>query len=384
MTQLYAASNQWFSRPKDERFLTLEDLYSAVDARRQNAKELMKLPLHNLNVDTDGEDVFIAQYGGAKTMFNHWSFGQLCSMTGVPADYMRKISDNKQLVVDNLQYGLRGLDAERQAKMLWNPPNGHPGVARAFNGVDYGRIWDAQLAKVLLDRFAGDPHWGVPLEAYNGVNSIEATTLYASDRDIFVFLTDETRPIEVGGSTLHRGFYTWNSEVGKNVWGLTMFLFDRVCANRIIWGATDVKELRIRHTKKAPGRFEDEALPALNAMATISEASPSGVIELVKAAKATLFAPTVEAVTERLMQRGFQKSEIAPAIKLAADESGIYGSTGGDPRTIWNLVSGGTAAARTIQHTDQRTDLERRWSSLLQQTGVSMESGLVTLEVAGK
>jgi hypothetical protein len=51
----------------------------------------------------------------------------------------------------------------------------------------------------------------VPLKAYNGVNNTSATTLYASDRDVFVFLVDEARPIELDGQTYFRGFYTWGT-----------------------------------------------------------------------------------------------------------------------------------------------------------------------------
>jgi len=85
-------------------------------------------------------------------------------------------------------------------------------------------------------------------KAYDGVNSKRATTLYASDCDVFIFLVNEARPIDVDGQTYFRGFYTWNSEVGKATFGRASFLYSYVCANRIIWGARDVEELRIRHT----------------------------------------------------------------------------------------------------------------------------------------
>ena len=49
----------------------------------------------------------------------------------------------------------------------------------------------------------------------------ENTTLYASDRDMFVFLADEENRIEIPGrragrsGSFARGFFVWNSEVGK-------------------------------------------------------------------------------------------------------------------------------------------------------------------------
>ena len=95
----------------------------------------------------------------------------------------------------------------------------------------------------------------MPAASYATTNPKRATTLYASDRDVFLFLVDPKNPVEVGGEQLFRGFYTWNSEVGAATFGLTTFLYRYVCDNRIIWGASDVKELRIRHTGGAPERF---------------------------------------------------------------------------------------------------------------------------------
>jgi hypothetical protein len=65
--------------------------------------------------------------------------------------------------------------------------------------------------------------------------------LNASDRDVFVFLVDEARPIELDSQAYYRGFYIWNSEVGKAAFGLASFLYSYVYANRIVWGARDVK-----------------------------------------------------------------------------------------------------------------------------------------------
>ncbi len=67
----------------------------------------------------------------------------------------------------------------------------------------------------------------------------DTTTLYASDRDVFLFLVDDTNPIEAGrlpdGSpdVYFRGFYCWNSEVGSKTLGIASFYLRAVCMNRI-------------------------------------------------------------------------------------------------------------------------------------------------------
>jgi len=102
---------------------------------------------------------------------------------------------------------------------------------RAFTSTTYGRIWDVDVVHA-VERINQDGRWQVPLKTYGGQNSKQATTLYASDRDVFVFLVDEARPIELDGQTYYRGFYTWNSEVGRQTFGLASFLYSYVCANR--------------------------------------------------------------------------------------------------------------------------------------------------------
>ena len=97
----------------------------------------------------------------------------------------------------------------------------------------------------------------------------DTTTLYASDRDVFLFLVDDLNPIEAGrlpdGSPdlYFRGFYCWNSEVGAKTLGMASFYLRAVCQNRNLWGVEDFEEITIRHSKYAAIRFAHEAAPAL-------------------------------------------------------------------------------------------------------------------------
>jgi hypothetical protein len=103
---------------------------------------------------------------------------------------------------------------------------------RAVTGSDYGRIWDHELVAAVIDiagNGTGDTMWKVPgvldwgTMTHNLILDIteDDTTLYASDRDVFLFLVDDAHPIEAGrladGSpdVYFRGFYCWNSEVGS-------------------------------------------------------------------------------------------------------------------------------------------------------------------------
>ena len=115
--------------------------------------------------------------------------------------------------------------------------------------LDNGRIYDYELVEAVLriaGDGAGDTRWKVPgvLDWSTGVYNPRAdvtrdtTTLYASDRDVFLFLVDDLNPIEAGrlpeGSpdVFFRGFYCWNSEVGAKTLGMASFYLRAVCQNR--------------------------------------------------------------------------------------------------------------------------------------------------------
>ena len=87
----------------------------------------------------------------------------------------------------------------------------------------------------------GDTRWKVPgvldwaTMTHNPFVDItkDTTTLYASDRDVFLFLVDDTHPIEAGRlpngdpDLYFRGFYCWNSEVGSKTLGIASLLSPR-------------------------------------------------------------------------------------------------------------------------------------------------------------
>ena len=181
--------------------------------------------------------------------------------------------------------------------------------------------------------------------------------LYASDRDCFIFMIDGGSVFDVGErAQLNRGFFLQNSETGAKVFKLTTFLFNMVCGNHIVWGASDVRELSIRHTGNGPYRFANDAAPSLLAYAN---ASAEPLIEQVKRAQAYLLpSPKREDVIEWLQNRKFTKSEAAETFDTAVKEEG-------DCRTLWQTVQGATAYARGFDFVDARIDLETRAGELL-------------------
>jgi hypothetical protein len=299
----------------------------------------------------------------------HWSFGQLSSLVGAPAAYLRQLP--APLAGINLQYGLTNHRAE-QVKTL-ETEDGRAEI-RAVTGPDYGRIYDHELVSA-VQRIAGngtgDTRWKVPgvLEWRSGVYNPsvdvtkESTTLYASDRDVFLFLVDDLNPIEAGrlpdGSPdlYFRGFYCWNSEVGAKTLGIASFYLRAVCQNRNLWGVEDFQEISIRHSKYAAGRFAHEAAPALTRFA---ESSPAPFVEGIRAAREKIVARSDEDRQDFLRKRGFSKAETGRIVETVLAEEGR------PPESVFDFVQGITAVARGKPQQDARLAMEARAKALLE------------------
>lgn len=367
--ELHHANRQWVSRPADERFCSLHELAAFTSYNKAHSARRV-LPNRGLTVlpsTTDALDVAVSGPNGHPAQFTHWSFGQLASLAGVPASYLRAAQMPGALAADNLNWGLHHVRPVESVSVLLRKradTGGNTSVhAAAFNGPDYGTVWDADIANTLVQHY-GDGvtgTWRVPGEFGKRLDRVtkDNTTLYASDRDMWVFLADEDRRIEVPNrrngtpGSLARGFYISNSETGARTLTLGMFLFDYVCCNRIIWGATQHQEIRIRHTAGAPHRWLEEVQPILR---TYAEASAMPVAETIRAAQATKVRGDVETFLASRFGKGAASTIIAAHMVEEARPI----------ETTWDAVVGATAYARTLAHIDARVGVEREAGKLLQ------------------
>jgi hypothetical protein len=237
---------------------------------------------------------------------------------------------------------------------------------QAVTSPTYGRIWDADVADAvgqLVDRSGG--RWFNPKAYVPGSNEVRPSGLYASDHDIFIFMIDGGSFLDAGPrAQLHRGFIVGNSEVGARTMYLIQFMHNGVCGNHIIWGASNVNEIVIRHTSNGPARFMAEAAPALLAYANASAAPELAALKRAQDymipmnANATPAQAEVEILDFARKHGKFSKLEVKEAIQFARREEG-------DCRTLWHLIQGGTAYARGFEFIDARTETETRFSALL-------------------
>lgn len=359
MTNDTTVSRQWASRPNDQRFLTVDDLFAKVNGRRGECHtDDVALDAMRVVTTPDGNGLGLMDgRGQVAGMLNHWSFGQLCTRAKAPAGYLRTLP--AELAAIPLQWSMEtheaASDEGNDAKLLIRK-NGETFVS-AITSPSYGRIWDSDVVRAIRDNVDLDA-WRVPAASYDGADPLRATTLYASDRDVFMFLVNEEHSIDVAGESLKRGFYVWNSEVGSATFGIATFTYDRVCDNRIIWGQNNFKELTIRHTSGGPHRFVAKAVPQLAAYVDSGTAEAAATI---RAAKATEVGKDRESVLSWMRQRGFTVPTARKAYDAAERDPRGY-----NPRSVWGLVQGVTDVAHDITHTDERTGLEAKAGALLE------------------
>lgn len=348
-------NREWAIRPDDLRYTSLADLRKAVDTRKRESwtatpatSELRIVP----DESRVALEVYDPTHGQRRQLApTNFAFGQLSQYAKAPAAYLRTLPP--VLAGINLQWGLER-NALREDTLILGQTNGHD-TLRAMTSTSYGRIWDTDVVRAVEDMNQSG-RWTVPAARFMGGNH---TGLYASDRDVFMFMVDETRPLDAGGGEiLYRGFMAWNSEVGSQTQGFCAFLYRHKCANRMIPQIEHMlRELRIRHTGGAPERFAYEGAAYLK---KFSDGSDAELIGHIKKAKELPIPNAAEkgGVEQWLQARGFTAAVAKAGVAAAVAEEG-------KARSLWDVINGLTAHARTIPHTNDRVELETKAGALM-------------------
>lgn len=358
-------SRQWISRPADQRFLSLGELKDAMVAKRDDSREF-RIDARKIEFIApepkrleDTHALTVGLPGGAEIAPNHWSFGQLCSLAQAPSSYLRRLPS--QIVADALAYGMRYSRDNDQIKAYASGDS-----LLAATGPDYGRIFDAEVVEAvqqIAGDGTGDMRWKIPgvldwqtmLYDPEAPVTTDSTTLYASDRDVFMFLVDDRNPIEVGKlpsgdpDLMFRGFYVTNSEVGSGSLRLAAFYLRAVCMNRNLWGVENFQELTMRHSKYAPARFIEESRPAL---ASFANGSTKSLVDAVAAAKAAKLADDQDDALAFLQARSISRKRALSILEQGEREELR------PVRSAWDFAQALTANARSEQNTDTRIELE--------------------------
>ena len=377
-------SRQWFNRPADERFLDLASLEAKTKDRYQRSETVT---IQNRDIEFIAPEVTcladthkltleiptVKQPGfvsGIELNPTNWSFGQLASLAKSPAAYLKTLPS--QIVAQNLTWCMRQNREVEEVKAYYTPDGDCE--LMALTGPQYGRIPDFEVVEAIRQiagNGTGDAPWKVPgkMEIGSGIYdpmypiSAETTTLFASDRDIFMFLVDDTHPIEVGKlpngdpDLMFRGFYVWNSEVGRTTVGIASMYLRACCCNRLLWGVEGFQEMSIRHSKNAPARFVQEAMPALKAFAEGSTKALQDGVNIAKAAK--LVSDDDEALAWLKGTMDVSRNRAKRILEVAEE------SEGHPARSVWDMAQGITRVAQDIPNQNDRVDFEKKAKRVL-------------------
>lgn len=359
MTTLMDASRNFMSRPDDQRFASLTDLHAFTTDQRARSRAKVVSSRKITFAPSEDNRGLVVKGIRSDAVTNNWSFNQMAGLAGVPSKLIKAQVEKglAPLAADVLNAGYQVIRDIEDVGLLARE-NGVIEIAAA-TGPNYGRIWNADITGALLRHFGDNGDWRVPGIFGKALAQVDKsnTTLFASDRDMFVFLADEinriTMPNRRDGKNgaLARGFFVKNSEVGGGTCSLSYFLFDYVCCNRIVWGVQGFEEIDIRHTVRAPDRWLEEIAPVLLAY---SQSAIMPVEAKLKAAQAVKIGNAEEFLAKRF----------TPArAKLFMDAH--VQDEGRPVETMWDAVTAITAYARGIQHTNERIELEKEGGKLL-------------------
>ncbi len=354
---LHEAYRQWSLRPPDQRFSSLGSLYRFLNLRKKTSTE-RALNLNQMHLSATDTGSLVVNGNGRMAHLSNWSFWQLCSSVDAPAKYLRKLP--APLVQECLGFGLK--KTNRSCKLLVRKAFNDKApddtlCAAAITGPTYGRIWDADVLEEVGKAIKGTP-WHIPsLEDGNGDK--KPNGLYASDRDMFIFLINDESPVRIGDAELKQGFFCWNSETGASSFGLMTFLYNTMCDNHIVWDAEDITEFRFQHRQNAEEYFWNEAMPMLKSFIDRS-AVPSVIQSVVDNAMRIKIADGFEDLLEWAKDRPFSQNELQKAWSISE-------ANGEKANTIWGLVQGLTNYAQSFNYMNKRVFLERRAGALLNQ-----------------
>lgn len=363
------AHTQWSNRPADERFTSVEDLLADAKASRAASQE-REVIWGDAQIGVKGGGVALGVAGkpGGVGLTN-WAFRQICGRLNAPANFMAEVSAPLAAEVLMERLSARNeVEGGAKSNALLTTGSG-ASVVRGFTSDRYTRIWDEEV----IERVASMPgNWTLP-EAYvtsggfqgiktgpDGNALMQPSGAYRGDRDMFLFMVDESARIDDGSSQgLARGFFVWNSEVGAKSFGLKTFLYRYVCGNHIVWGSKTLTDVSLRHVGNADQKAFAELALALGEYAHESASSDEQAIA--KARTLLLGKDEEETVAQVVKVTNLSQKAAVASFKLAEKNVDVDGS----PVSLWGMTQGITRYAQLSRWTDDRVEVDAAAGQLM-------------------
>lgn len=270
---------------------------------------------------------------------NHWSFSQLCGLSGVSKETLNRLTPTtaSQALRETIPSGSKPLQILTSNDAV-----------RSIHGVTYSRLWNADLLS-MISEFATD--FEPPQKGAGG-----ATGLYCGEQDLFCFLIDPGGWTEIGGEAFAPGFFVWNSEVGKRSVGVQTFWFQAVCQNHIVWDAVEVIDFSRKHTGNVTESLT-EIRRIIETLVAKRDERKDGFAKAIQNAMQNRVASNQEEATKFLTKHGMTRTLIKKAVTRIGEL--------GKPFTIWTLVDALTQLTGEIDYAGDRTEADQKVAALL-------------------
>ena len=341
MTNLTQASRQLFTRAVDERYASLPELLRATTDMKHRCQSAAVSRTEFRPFVYDSYLSF-QRSNQLPIRLNDWSFTQLCQLAGAAKDTVNRLAAETAVhVFQDLLSARDDRDDALQALVVDDR------IIRSVNGPGYRRLWNVDLVRLLME-YAID--FVPPQKGLNG-----ATGLYAGEQDMFCFLIDPTGWVEIEKEAFAPGFFVWNSEVGRRSIGIATFWFQRVCANHIVWDATEITEYTRRHTGKADTAFT-EIRRLIEALVAKRDERKDAFASTIAKAMHMRFGQSTEEVADQLVDAGFVKT-LATRAAAIAEEKGSF--------SIWAVVDALTQLNREQSFAGNRSEADLKAAKLL-------------------
>jgi hypothetical protein len=383
-TELMAASHQWATRPADQRFWTLKEMYLEAFAQHNESQDTT-VRIDRLGVTVKGDDILLHTPHNGDMNFTHWSFGQFCRNIGAPADYLRGLTETPDLVQRNIEASLRKTAKIQEVVKNPNFQLYHNTESRDALAITrkYHRMPNYKVIQKLMNL---DGNWRPSPAMALDPNSptarpataediavatnvqlgqmIDKAGLYMSPEDCFIFLVNPDNRISDGSDGgLSRGFFATNSEVGKRGFKLTTFLYRYICQNHIVWGAEDVDVFSRKHVGD---NTQTDIFAGIDAaLAKYQTRAASADEKIITAAKKEIWTGFDDLADDlaEMGWAGFGKGKIKDAFLLAEK----HADTDGSPRSVWGMANGVTRLSQITSYADQRANLDAAAGKMLKQ-----------------
>lgn len=348
--ELFHANRQWATRPADERFADLPSMYQACKGYYDSART-STFTLGKTTVCHDNEEVLLQGEKGTKTRLTHHAFGQVATMVGAPANYLRSLPAS--LAATNLAHGFAHYEKQSEPVMGLFHKNGNL-ICRCVTSTQYQRIWNWEIIERLMP--LAESGWTVPKSM---TDHLMPSGLYASDHDMFAFMVDENHRIDDGSEGgLARGFFAINSEVGQSAFKILTFYYRYVCGNHIVWGAENVQQVKIIH-KGSPAKNWANTLRV--ELTKYANQSVSGDQLKIENAKSMTLGATKDEVLDALFAKrslGITRKDLEGGYALAEVQYELNNGQDGNPNSVWGMVNGLTRYSQQKPYADERTKLD--------------------------